>query len=427
MKTRIDSIAVAGLLAAALLTTVVSAQNVGIGTTTPKSKLSVNGSTASGGMAIGDATYTSTTGTVAPVNGAIIQGNTGIGMNAPVYTLQVHANADQSASVGENIVAEFNPLGGQNGAKAASIVVNSRAAFGYALDLEQSKYAFLRGNDDTDIRLQVVDGNSVLYSDPFFMSSSSATPGFIGINTEAPQSRLDVRGTTKIMGFTGTQTGNFWNGTSNVDGFEVFANNVSGGVYVGIQRAGALANLNLGKPAGTVAASPFQDFLVNGTIVGRITYNGTGTTYNTTSDERLKEHIRPSAKGLDDVMKIQVSDFNYKTRRDHAETGFIAQQLNTVFPDAVTPGGEDPTKNPWTVDYGRLTPVLAKAIQEQQAVIVELKEKNARQETALSAMERENAELRAQVERIAANVAAIEGLVKAQAAAGTGLQAVSTR
>ena len=42
----------ASLLATALFTSVISAQNVGIGTTTPKSKLSVNGTTASGGMDI---------------------------------------------------------------------------------------------------------------------------------------------------------------------------------------------------------------------------------------------------------------------------------------------------------------------------------------------------------------------------------------
>ena len=80
-------------------------------------------------------------------------------------------------------------------------------------------------------------------------------------------------------------------------------------------------------------------------------------------------------------MKIQVNDYNYKATPNRPETGFIAQQLNTVFPNAVTPGGEDPTKNPWTVDYGRITPVLVKAIQEQQVEIEALKAEN----TALKA------------------------------------------
>ena len=99
----------AGLLLAALACPVAYAQNVGIGTTTPKSKLSVNGSTASGGLAIGDATYTSTTGTVAPLNGAIIQGFTGIGTRSPGWLLSV-VN-DQSTAGHSNGVVSLRQYG----------------------------------------------------------------------------------------------------------------------------------------------------------------------------------------------------------------------------------------------------------------------------------------------------------------------------
>src|SRR5687768_645868 len=109
MNTSIGFIRIAGLLTTALLTSVVSAQNVGIGTTTPKSKLSVNGSTASGGIAVGDATYTSTTGTVAPANGAIIQGFTGIGTKTPGWPLTV-VN-DQSTAGHTNGVVSLRQYG----------------------------------------------------------------------------------------------------------------------------------------------------------------------------------------------------------------------------------------------------------------------------------------------------------------------------
>jgi Chaperone of endosialidase len=78
-----------GILPAILLLTVAHAQNVGIGVGTPISKLSINGATTSGGMAIGDSTYTSTSGTIAPRNGAIIQGNLGIGTTTPFAPLHV--------------------------------------------------------------------------------------------------------------------------------------------------------------------------------------------------------------------------------------------------------------------------------------------------------------------------------------------------
>jgi hypothetical protein len=75
--------------AALLIASSAPAQNVGIGVSNPQSKLTVNGTTASGGIAVGDSTYTSTAGTVAPTNGAIIQGNVGIGKKTPLAPLHV--------------------------------------------------------------------------------------------------------------------------------------------------------------------------------------------------------------------------------------------------------------------------------------------------------------------------------------------------
>lgn len=295
-----------GILAAAFLSAATAhAQNVGIGTTTPKSKLSVNGSTASGGLAIGDAGYTSTAGIVAPLNGAIIQGDTGIGTAAPIC-------------------------------------------------------------------------------------------------------QLDVRGTTKVMATTGAQTGEFWSGTANVDGFEVITFPEDDVVTVGIQRAGVFPPLHLSKPTGAADGDLFTSYIVGGVLRGSVAATSGGIAFNTTSDERLKENIRPSAKGLEEVMKIQVSDYNYKSAPDRDETGFIAQQLNTVIPDAVTPGGENPAEKPWTVDYARVTPVLAKAIQEQQAEILSLKDK-------LAALEGENRVLKEQVATVSDVAAKLEALEKALA------------
>jgi hypothetical protein len=335
MKANIASSTAAGLLAAALLTTVVSAQNVGIGTTTPKSKLSVNGSTASGGLAIGDATYTSTTGTVAPANGAIIQGDVGIGGTLPLAKLHVRSDTLPQFFVGpeegttDSIVRHYGMI-----ARADT----GGAFFGY---IGAGTNPTASGNTGAAIiagsgkDISFFTGASISTgfpgdpSDPANVSRMTirASSGNVGIGTVAPQSQVDIRGTTKILANPGTQTGSFWNGTSNVNGFEV-TTNVGGDVFVGIQRAGAVAPLHLAKPAGGAAVGdPYLLFIVDAANVGGVFRTAGGVAYNTTSDERLKENIRPSAKGLDEVMKIQVSDYHYKASPDRAETGFIAQAI----------------------------------------------------------------------------------------------------
>ena len=96
--------------------------------------------------------------------------------------------------------------------------------------------------------------------------------------------------------------------------------------------------------------------------------NTTATTYVTSSDRRLKENITPTRLGLADLMKLQPVDYNFiADAAKTVQTGFIAQDLNTVFPDAVTEGGDDATTKPWSVDYGRVTPLLVKFIQDLKA------------------------------------------------------------
>jgi hypothetical protein len=91
--------------------------------------------------------------------------------------------------------------------------------------------------------------------------------------------------------------------------------------------------------------------------------------YNTTSDIRLKTNIAPTTKGLTDLMQIEVKDYLYKDDPSKPQTGFIAQQVYEHYPNAVTPGGDDVKTDPWMMDYGKMSPLLVKAIQDQQQLI----------------------------------------------------------
>lgn len=120
-------------------------------------------------------------------------------------------------------------------------------------------------------------------------------------------------------------------------------------------------------------SATYQRFF-NGSLsaIGSITENGTsGVAFNTVSDRRIKENIATTTRGLDTLMQLPVDDFSFIADPAHATTtGFIAQELFKVFPWAVTTNGDDgmvalsPTSTPWAVDYGRVTPLIVKAVQD---------------------------------------------------------------
>ncbi len=112
-----------------------------------------------------------------------------------------------------------------------------------------------------------------------------------------------------------------------------------------------------------------------GTEIGSINNtSATVTAFATSSDSRLKSDQVQTHYTLADLMKINVRDFTWISTGQR-DTGFIAQQLYTVFPGAVTKGdnGTDPlipgVTNTWSVDYGKVTPIIIKAIQDQQLLI----------------------------------------------------------
>jgi hypothetical protein len=106
----------------------------------------------------------------------------------------------------------------------------------------------------------------------------------------------------------------------------------------------------------------------NGAIGSITAASGTSVSFNTTSDERLKKNIVDASSQLDTIKNIKVREFDWK-KNDYHELGVIAQEIKTVVPNAVQEGGDDVTKHPFGVDYGKIVPYLIKAVQEQQEQI----------------------------------------------------------
>jgi hypothetical protein len=117
----------------------------------------------------------------------------------------------------------------------------------------------------------------------------------------------------------------------------------------------------------------FTRYRDGNSIMGQVTAaNGTQVSYGVSSDERLKENIVDASSQLNTIKNIKVREFDWKVNGYH-EVGMIAQELNSVVPSVVQEGGDDISEEPWGVDYGKLTPYLVKAIQEQQTIIEDLK------------------------------------------------------
>ena len=138
-----------------------------------------------------------------------------------------------------------------------------------------------------------------------------------------------------------------------------------------------LAGSNTGGGASFIEfTKPGDAGLPDVEIIGSIKQSGAdGVSYNATSDRRIKENIVGTHFGVDDLMRIQVRDFEFiRDPENRSNTGFIAQELFEVYPNAVSKPVKD--DDLWQVDYGKVTPLLVKAVQDQQHIIESLLDEN---------------------------------------------------
>ena len=108
------------------------------------------------------------------------------------------------------------------------------------------------------------------------------------------------------------------------------------------------------------------------------TIYATNTTVQSVSDIRTKENIRNSSEGLSVIDALRPVRFDFKDGFNESkknQLGFIAQEVEEVFPDAVSEWTKDDGETYKTMGPSALIPVLVKAIQELKAEIEILKNK----------------------------------------------------
>jgi hypothetical protein len=123
------------------------------------------------------------------------------------------------------------------------------------------------------------------------------------------------------------------------------------------------------------AANPIQFSNSTAGEVGTINTTNTNTSYNTSSDYRLKNTIVPMTGALAKVVALKPVTYKWKIDGSDGQ-GFIAHELQEVVPDCVggTKDAVDADGNPvyQGVDTSFLVATLTAAIQEQQALLTQL-------------------------------------------------------
>jgi len=239
-------------------------------------------------------------------------------------------------------------------------------------------------------------GNAISFTQAMTLDAS----GRLGIGTTSPSQKLDVNGkiratddlilaqTNPVIGYDNGTTGalrfasdggntermrissggDLIVGATSIPGAGSSTTGVSLGAsgYITAQRAAATVGYFGRSNDGELFA-----FYNNTTQVGNISVAASSTSYNTSSDYRLKQDFK-DYNGLDLVNKIKTYDYEWKADKTRSY-GVIAHELQSIINYAVT--GVKDGKEMQQVDYSKIVPVLIKAIQEQQTQIEQLKNK----------------------------------------------------
>ena len=129
-------------------------------------------------------------------------------------------------------------------------------------------------------------------------------------------------------------------------------------------------------------------------LVGTVKTSGSSTSFNTSSDYRLKENETSITDGIDRIKQLKPYRFNFKTDADKTVDGFFAHEVFSIVPEAISgekdsmipevlytdkdklPEGknigdvkEETRINPQGIDQSKLVPLLVAAVKELTAKV----------------------------------------------------------
>jgi hypothetical protein len=178
------------------------------------------------------------------------------------------------------------------------------------------------------------------------------TASWANIDFEAAGYTFDVSATEAMRI---DSSGNLLVGTTSSSG---------NGVIIAPEASGG----NIAIRHNTGSARIIHYFLNSNGLVGNITISGSSTSFNTTSDYRLKENVVGLTGATDRLKQLNPSRFNFIADADTTVDGFLAHEVQSVVPEAITGTKDavDADGNPvhQGIDQSKLVPLLTAALQE---------------------------------------------------------------
>ena len=277
-------------------------------------------------------------------------GNVGIGTTSPGAALEI-----------------ARTLGGGYG---TGLILNDTASSG----AQEGMHIEWRSGTDKQsdqCRMGQLSNSTGSGSNLAFYTNSADT----GTSTE----KMRISAAGNLLVGTTTATG-FFNVTSTLNGYSSYILNTNASFTSSVARFDAYRNTTNGSyffiecsVSGVAQRFGVLDSgaVLSATLLGGVTtlsVDANGYIVRTVSDAALKTNVAPITYGLDTILKLKPIKHEWveSANMGGPSIGFIAQEMELEVPEIVS-GTEYKS-----IDYPKLTAILTKAIQEQQALITSL-------------------------------------------------------